>query len=271
LGEAEWYALAATPDTPAGLNERRVTVSALTPSGALLLEPARGISLYASYGTSFNPIFQQVDADGQPFEPTRGEQVEAGLKAERGPLAVTLAAFSLHKRGALSTSPEGFYVQTGGQRSRGIELDLSASTTSLSVLAAYTVLDARVTADEVVPVGNRLPAAPRHAGRVWGSYDFSPGARRGMSLSLGVQGVGERYGTLGNELRLPAYVLVDAGTTLRASPRLAFQLTGENLLDARYFIRAVPRMAGAPLVVGWPGAPRALTLRLRVDLSAGAR
>jgi iron complex outermembrane recepter protein len=123
----------------------------------------------------------------------------------------------------------------------------------------------------VIQVGNRLPAAPRHAGRVWGSYDFAPGALRGVTLSLGVQGVGARYATLGNELRLPAHALVDAGAALRASPRLAVQLNGENLLDARYFIRAVPRMAGAPLVVGWPGAPRALTLRLRVDLSAGAR
>jgi iron complex outermembrane recepter protein len=264
---AEWFALAATPDTPAGLNERHVSITALTPSAALLILPVEGMSVYGSYGTSFNPVFQQVDAEGQPFEPTRGEQFEAGVKYQARRLSATVAAFDIEKRGALSLGPDGFYVQTGAQRSRGFELDVAGSLLPrVTVLGAYTLLEASVTADEVVPIGNRLPAAPRHSGRLWGLYEVITGDT-GLDLSLGVQYVGERFSTLGNEVRLPAHRLVDAALTFRRISGFEIQLLGENLLDERYLISGDRRAGGAgPFTVGWPGPPRSLRMRARIDL-----
>jgi iron complex outermembrane recepter protein len=264
---AEWFALAATPDTPAGLNERHVSLTAVTPAFAVLLAPAEGVSIFTSYGTSFNPIFQQVDADGQPFEPTRGAQVEAGVKVDRNGQSASLAVFDIEKRGALSLEPAGFYVQTGAQRSRGLELDVAGSPLPrVTVLGAYALLEATVTADEVVQVGNRLPAAPRHSGRIWGLYEVITGDT-GLDLSLGLQYVGERFSTLGNEVRLPAHRLVDAALTFRRISGFEIQLLGENLLDERYLISGDRRAGGAgPITVGWPGPPRSLRLRLRLDL-----
>jgi iron complex outermembrane recepter protein len=260
----EWFALAATPDTPAGLNERHVSLTALTPAFALLLAPTPGLSLYGSYGTSFNPIFQQVDAEGQPFEPTRGEQFEAGVKLERERLSTTLAAFDIRKRGALSRAASGFYVQTGAQRSRGIELDVAGSPVRrLTLLGAYTLLDAVVTTDEAIPVGNRLPAAPRHSGRLWATYVVATSGARGLDLNLGLQVVGERFASLGNELLLPAYRLVDAGVTYHAGTRFEVQLIGENLLDEHYLVGAELRGGGEQAIVaGWPGAPRGVRVRV---------
>lgn len=267
---AEWFALAATPDTPAGLNEREASLTAVTPSGGLLLEPAPGWSVYASYGTSFNPVFQQVDEDGQPFEPTRGEQFEVGLKRTSSRLTFSLAAYDLRKRGALSVAPTGFYVQTGEQRSRGLEAEVSAlPLPGTRLLGSVTLLEAIVTADEVIPVGNSLPGAPTHAGRLWGSYEVWGDGTRGISLALGLQHVGPRYGTLDNRLRLPAHQLIDAALTADLTQQVRLQLQVENLLDEHYLVNAYRRgdaAASPALAVGWPGAPRTVRLRLLATL-----
>jgi iron complex outermembrane recepter protein len=265
---ASWFALAATADTPAGLNERSAEITSLTPAAAVLLEAAPWMALYATYGTSFNPIFQQVDADGQPFEPTRGEQFEAGLKMETPHLEASLAVFEVTKRGALSRTPGGFYVQTGGQRSRGLEVDLAASPRDgITLHGAYTLLDAVVTADELITEGNRLAAAPRHSGRAWGSARIVGDASRGVTVRAGLQYVGERFATLQNDLPLPAHFLVDGAVSYRAGRGIELVLAGENLLDERFVISGERRgMDPRPLVVGWPGDPLTVTLRLLVRL-----
>ncbi|CAN5602180.1 TonB-dependent siderophore receptor [soil metagenome] len=264
---AEWFALAATAETPSGLNERSVALTAVTPSIGLLYEDDSGWSVYGSYGTSFNPIFQQVDQDGEPFEPTRGRQLEAGAKFTSNGWTATLAAFNIEKRGALSVAPSGFYVQTGAQRSRGLELEVQGEWGSrLRLQGAATLLNAMVTADDVVPVGNRLPGAPPFMGRVWGQYDVISSSAATLQISLGSQYVGERYGTLANHLLLPSYLLVDGGLALRLRGGVGVRLLGENLLDQRYLIaaeRCGPEgVPAAEIIAGWPGAPR--TIRLSV-------
>jgi iron complex outermembrane recepter protein len=263
---AEWFALAATDETPPGLNERSVALTAVTPSVGLLYEDGGGgWSLYGSYGTSFNPIFQQVDQDGEPFEPTRGRQLEAGAKFTAAGWTATLAAFNIEKRGALSVAPSGFYVQTGAQRSRGLELEVRGELGSrLRLQGAATLLNAIVTADDVVPVGNRLPAAPPIMGRVWGQYNVISSPSATLQISLGSQYVGERHSTLANFLLLPPYLLLDGGVALRLRGGIDVRLLGENLLDERYLVAAERRgpegESTAEIVAGWPGAPRILRL-----------
>ena len=268
--EAEWFALARTEDTPAGLNRREVAVTALTPSVGIVVEPRPGVSLYASYVRSFNPIFQQVDAQGRPFEPTRGEQVEAGAKAELlgGRLTATLAAFHLVKRGALSREPGGFYVQTGAQRSRGVEADvLGEPLPGLTVVGALTLLDAVVTEDEVIAAGNRLPGAARVSGRLWTEYRLQEGLLAGLALSGGVYALGSRFGTLRNDLEVPGYAIVDFGLAYAAGERAHLRLSVENALDADYVVSAarLPETGESPpLVNGWPGVPRTIRLTATV-------
>jgi outer membrane receptor for monomeric catechols len=85
-----------------------------------------------------------------------------------------------------------------------------------------------------------------------------------FAVSLGIQHVGPRFATLENELRLPAYNVLDAALTARLSPGIHLQIAGENLLDARYLMTAQRRASqldqGA-IVVGWPGTPRSVRVR----------
>jgi len=267
---ATWFALAETPDTPAGVNERDVAVTAFTPGGGLIYEPAEALALYVSGGRSFNPVFQQVDAEGHPFEPTLGAQVEAGAKADLlgGRLAATLAAYRLTKRNAITREPGGFYVQTGAQRSRGVEVDLLGTPTeAVTVAASYAFTDAVVIEDALYPAGARLPGAPRHSGSVWARWSARGGALAGLDLSGGVFAVGPRFGSLANEVEAPGYAVVDLGAAYTVRPGLRVQAVVTNALDARYVVSA-ERGGGeeAPLVVAWPGAPRGFRLRVTTRL-----
>jgi len=264
---AEWFALVRTDESPAGLNDRRVSLTALTPGFAMLYEPARWVSTYASWGRSFNPVFQQVSPSGEPFDPTLGEGFEAGAKGETRRLRATLALFTLEKRGALSQRGDGSYVQTGAQRSRGLEADLLAEPlVGVTVAAAYAFTDAVVTADEQVPVGSRLPGAPRHAGSVWVEASL-PGPLSGIAFHAGVRAAGARYASLWNTVRLPAHAVVDVGASF-ARGRLRAGVSLENALDSSHAAGADRHPDAGPgpaLVVAWPAPAR--TVRVRVAMA----
>ncbi len=83
-----------------------------------------GWAPYISHVTSFLPN-SGVDANSEPFKPSRGKQVEVGVKFQ--PVGTrtlfTAAAFDLRKTNVVTYDPAtGEGRQIGRQRSRGIEL-----------------------------------------------------------------------------------------------------------------------------------------------------
>ncbi|WP_412062323.1 TonB-dependent siderophore receptor [Rubrivirga sp. IMCC45206] len=257
--EATIFALADTPDAPAGLSERAASVTAATPSAGLVVEPAPGLALYVSSGASFNPVVNRVDRDGQPFAPTHGVQVEGGVKVEGAVAAASVAAFWIRKDDALTAAPGGFFEQTGRQRSRGVEAEARAQLGGLTALASYAFTDAVVTEDDNVAPGTRLPFAPRHAASVWAQ------ARRGpLALRGGVWAQSDRTGALASTAVLPAQAVVDLGAGLALGRDVALRLDVRNLLDARGYTaaRTKPGRGGERLVVGWPTPGREVRLGL---------
>ncbi|MEH2423815.1 MAG: TonB-dependent receptor [Nostoc sp.] len=89
------------------------------------------ISLYFSYSKSFNPVIFGTSRTEARFQPEKGEQLEVGLKADLIPdkLSATLAFYDLAKQNVLVTDPEDsrFSIQTGEQKSRGVEFSLTGS------------------------------------------------------------------------------------------------------------------------------------------------
>lgn len=248
VAQADWLAIARTPEVPEGTSSRRVPLTAITPAAGVVAEIAPGLALYASAGQSFNPVIEQVAEDGSPFEPTRGVQAEAGAKADLfgGRLAASIAAFVIEKRNAVSESPGGFFVQTGRQRSRGVELDLLAEPRDgLTLLASYALLNAEVVEDAVIPVGTPLPFAPRHSGRFWGEWASGRwAARAGLSAS------GERTSDLTDRLVLEPVMRLDGGVAVEAG-RWTLRLDARAPLGRA--VAAAEVHAGAnPLVVVWP-------------------
>lgn len=232
-----------------------------SPRIGLTYQPIQPVALYANVTRSFNPLFTATGAANNIFLPETATQYEAGIKTEvvPGRLTSTLAVYRILKRNALAIDPTNplLQIQTGAQRSHGVEFDVSAQLTDAwKIITTYAYTDARIAADTTFRVGNRLPLIARHTGSVWTTYDFLDGPLQGFGVGTGLFAVGERAGDLANTFELPGYIRVDAALFYRKPeffPRtnLTVQLNVQNLLDHEYYYGgAATRASGA-----FPGAP----------------
>jgi iron complex outermembrane receptor protein len=235
---------------------------AFSPRIGVTYQPVQQIALYANVTRSFVPNFGPFTAASNQFKPTTGTQYEAGIKTEilPGRLTSTLAFYRILKQDVLAADPSNplFLVQTGAQRSQGVEFDLTAQLlTGWKVIATYAYTDARIAADTTIQVGNRVPLIARHTGSLWTTYDFPSGPLQGFGVGAGLFAVGDRTGDLDNTFKLPGYVRTDAALYYRkpaifTHTNLIAQLNVQNLLDQQYFYsggqsRASAAFAGAPL------------------------
>jgi iron complex outermembrane receptor protein len=234
---------------------------AFSPRIGVTYQPVQQIAVYANVTQSFVPNFGPFTAARNQFKPTTGTQYEAGIKTEivPGRLTSTLAVYRILKKDVLATDPTNplFFVQTGAQRSQGIEFDLTAQLLrGWKVIATYAYTDARIAADTIVTVGNRLPLVARHTGIFWTTYDFQEGPMKGFGAGIGLFAAGERAGDLDNSFELPGYVRTDAALYYRKPDifphtNLIAQLNVLNLLDQEYFYSGGQGRASA----AFPGAP----------------
>lgn len=87
-----------------------------------------------------------------------------------GRLSTTLAAYQITKTNVTTPDPNNslFSVQTGEQRSRGIELDIAGEILpGWKAIASYAYTNAEVTKDNATPVGNRLANVPENQASLW--------------------------------------------------------------------------------------------------------
>ncbi|MFE4106867.1 TonB-dependent siderophore receptor [Almyronema epifaneia] len=230
---------------------------AFSPRLGLVYQPSEDVSLYASYARSFTPQAGQT-ATGETFEPERGTQYEVGVKANllNDQVFATLAFFDLTRNNVLTADPSNslFQIQTGEQRSRGIELDLQGEVLpGWSLIASYTFTDAEITEDEVFDEGSQLFNVPRHSASLWSVYELQQGDLQGLGFGLGLFFVGDREGNLNNTFELPAYVRSDAMVYYQRD-QVRFQLNFQNLFDIDYFEASrsgndLEIVAGEPLTV----------------------
>lgn len=174
---------------------------------AALYEFENGMAPYVSYAESFRQELVGTDVDGDPFEPTRGEQYEIGLKYQ--PVGTndlfTIALFDLEKSNLTIADPNnpGFQVQTGRATSRGVELSAQRQFGDFRIDASATFLDTE-NAD-----GFEISNTPDRLASIWGTWAPSGGRFDGLSVGLGLRHSGEKWdGT--NTQRTPSYTLLDA-------------------------------------------------------------
>ena len=218
-------------------SETKQNDRAFSPRIGLVYQPSDTVSLYTSYTRSFNPSIG-LDRNGEAFEPSRGTQYEVGIKTDflNGRLSTTLAAYHLTKTNVLTADPEEptrFSIQTGEQRSQGIELDISGEVLpGWKVVASYGYTDAEVTKDNLIPVGNKLPV-PEHQASLWTTYEIQEGDLKGLGFGLGLFYVGERAADLENLFTLRDYLRTDAALYYRRDGfRAAINI--RNLFDTDY-------------------------------------
>ncbi|MEH1901250.1 MAG: TonB-dependent siderophore receptor [Nostoc sp.] len=212
---------------------------AFSPRVGLVYKPIQPVSLYASYSESFS---QNVGTTfgGSLFQPSTGTQYEVGVKADffSGRLSSTFALYQLTLSNVLTPDPNPnrptFNIQTGEQRSRGIELNVTGEILpGWNVIASYAYTDGQVTKDERY-IGNRLVNVPENSASLWTTYTFAKGNLQGLGFGLGLFYVGERQGDLTNSFSVPSYLRLDAAVYYRIN-RLRFALNLKNLSDVQYF------------------------------------
>lgn len=208
-----------------------------------------GITPYASYSTSFQPT-SGTSQSGSYFKPTEGEQYELGVKyAPPGSNSfITASIYDLTQKNVTTTDPTNpsYQVQTGEQRSRGVEIEGKAELTeALDVIAAYAWTDAEVTSANLVGTGasayslegNRPIAVARNTASLWLDYQVQGGLLEGLGAGIGQRYVGSSYNAK-NTVKVPAYSLTDASLRYDLKPLLAgasVDLNVTNLFDKRYF------------------------------------
>ncbi|WP_375510028.1 TonB-dependent siderophore receptor [uncultured Nostoc sp.] len=216
--------------------------SAFSPRIGLVYQPSNSVSLYTSYSKSFVPDFG-LNPDGAAFEPTKGTQYEAGIKADflEGRLSATLAAYQITKTNILTTDPDpergrlGYSIQVGEQRSQGIELDIAGEILpGWKVIASYAYTNAEVTEDNTIGVGNKLQGAPENQASLWTTYEIQKGNLKGLGFGLGLFYVGTRAGDVNNSFELPDYLRTDAAIYYRRDGFNA-GINISNLFNTDYF------------------------------------
>ena len=192
-----------------------------------------GWAPYISYGESFLPT-SGVGADARPFEPSRGKQVEAGVKfqPEGARTLLTAAVFDLRKSNVVTYDQQTFEGrQIGRIRSRGVELEVKTELArGLDLTASYTWLDMKVIdSANAVELGNTPIQVPEQTAAVWLDY----GMDNGFGVGAGARYIGRRWNDEGNTRAEGGVALVDASAHYQRGP-WRFALNVSNLAQREY-------------------------------------
>ncbi|WP_313518256.1 TonB-dependent siderophore receptor [Pseudomonas sp.] len=211
----------------------------------LLYLADNGLAPYASYSESFLPVISSRSRTGSAFEPETGQQYEVGVKYQprQSNSFVTVSLFDLTRQNVTTADPQDnrFSLQTGEQRSRGVELEAKASlSASLDLIGNYSYSDVEITKSNDGDKGNRPNSTPRTLASLWAQYAVHNGSLAGLGFGAGVRYVGNSYGDNENTISIPSYTLFDATVSYelaKLAPSLRgvqIALNASNLTDETY-------------------------------------
>ncbi len=256
-------------DDPLNSTSREATK--LSPLAGLVYSPTPSVSVYASGGSAFGAPSTQVYG---PREPETSRQFEVGTKVSflGGKARAGIAAYDLKRENIAIPDSSGLLRQNGDQKSRGVEMDLSADLPqNFSATLAYAWNDAELTrfseslqialdppAFAVVDRSGNTPAfAPRHLLNLWATKSIG----RGLRLGLGARYVSEQFIAENNEFRIDGYFLLDAMASYTRG-RITATLNLKNLTDREYETRGFGGYSAIP------GNPLAAYGRIAVALGS---
>lgn len=237
------------------------TYTHLSPRIGATLDVMKGVALFAGYATAFRAPFGFIGTVSPV--PETSSNIEGGVKlalAGTG-LSGTIAAFRQTHDNVVTADPAnvGFYVQSGRQRARGVEVDIVwEPTPAFSLLANYAYTDTR---DDGVAPGDRLIRVPKSSGRVAARYRVLHGPAKGLALGAGISAFTSRELTLPNTIAVPGYAAIDAQASYGIG-RFTLSASVVNLGNRRAFDPY--SYLGYPVVA--PNQPRSAYVTLKVRI-----
>jgi len=229
----------------------------LSPRLGLIYKPVVPVSLYGSYGRTFQPRageqLSSLSLTNQTLDPEKFENYELGMKWDftRGS-SITLAVYDLERRNIAIADPlnPGISHLVDGQRTRGVEVGVSGNVTDRwSLLGAYAYQDGTITRSlsATAPAGAMLANLPKNSLSLWNRYNVS----QTIGVGLGLMYRDELFTATDNAVVLPHFFRADAAAYWTINSRLRAQLNVENLFGESYYLYA----NGNNNIT--PGSPRA--------------
>ena len=228
---------------------------------ALVYKPVKYGSVYAGYGTSYNPSIQGLTngssndgliATTKNLAPEEDESYEIGTKWDvlDEKLSLNLALFRTNKTNARvvdPTLPGTVYELSGEQRVQGVEFDAAGNLTrDWKIFGGYVYMKSKVVSGPPSSFpGNALPNSPTQSASLWTTYDLP------MNFTVGTGGVfvDQRYSAVNQLNSSPGYWTQSAMAAYKVSKNVQVQVNVTNLWDEHYI-----DLVGAHQVV--PGAGR---------------
>lgn len=218
-----------------------------------------GLAPYASYSESFQPMVSDPASNlgGEPFDPTTGQQYEAGLRFQpsNGRSYFTLGGYQITQQNVVTPAPSPAAgipapmcgtsvcnVQTGEIRVRGIEFEARAATDiGVTVVGSATRAWTKVIeSNSPAELGNKAIQMPDWMASAFVDYRFPEGSLRGVGLGGGIRYTGKTWGDIANTLRIPDHTLFDLflrydfGLSNPSLDGLSVSLNARNLTDKTY-------------------------------------
>ncbi len=224
---------------------------AFTPRLGVVYQPAKTISLFASYANSFT-LNTGTDIYLKPLSPSYINQYEAGIKTElfKRMLSANLTVYKIVNSNLAQTAltdasgnannNANIKELAGEVTSKGAELDImSKPYHGLQLIAGYSYNQTKYTKSNTYTVGSKLRYNPEHTANISINYTFNErtwlkGFNAGFIVYYFGARVAGRSTTVANPtyklMPLPAYTQVDiaAGYTIQ---KLAVRAKLSNLLN----------------------------------------
>ncbi|RBL92915.1 TonB-dependent receptor [Chitinophaga flava] len=240
-----------------GVTTGKYGQTALAPKLGLVYQVVKDrVSLFGNYMSGFLNKGGS-DANGNPFKPEQGNQLEYGVKADvlDHKLVGTISYYDIRVKDVLRIDPNdvNYSIQDGTQRSKGVEVEVTAAPVAgLNILAGYAYNDSKYTkADKSVEGLRPALSGPDKMLNFWASYRFSQGRIKGLGLGLGGNAGSASYqtNTQTAQVIIPAYTILNAALFYDYSKfRIGFKvdnLTSEKAWSVRLTPQSPARFTGS--------------------------
>jgi catecholate siderophore receptor len=211
-----------------------------SPRVALIYKPTDSASIYASYGTSYDPSAENLSLSAKTasLAPEKDRTYELGVKGQalNGKLALQAAVFETRMENARvgdPTNPANPQILAGEERVRGFEADaIGHLTDHLEIIAGYTHLDSvTLKSTDAASIGQALLNTAPNQANLWLEYEFE----QPWEVGAGLNYLDRRAADVDGTSHVPGYVTLDAMVSYKVNSHLTLQLNGYNLTDKYYF------------------------------------